>query len=201
MVKLEELTDEELIETYNKQNLEAVDILIRRYKTYVRQKIRTSYFIGSERDDLVQEGMIGLFKAICDYKPSKQISFKQFAQICIKRQISTAFTMANRKKHIPLNTSISLNQPITTEEAENLTLLDLMAENTTPEDLVISNEQLQILNDKIKNVLSNFEFEVLTLHLKGQPYQDIAIILDKSPKSIDNALQRIKRKINTALQK
>ncbi|ONI43040.1 RNA polymerase factor sigma-70 [Candidatus Epulonipiscium fishelsonii] len=194
---LEKLTDEELIKCYREKNLDAIEILIQRYKSYVKKRIKNIYIVGIERDDLVQEGMIGVFKAVCEYNPSKEIDFRNFANICITNQMNTVFKAAYRKKHMPLNNSVSLDQQIINQEDENITLMDIIKEDTglTPEELVISQENMERLIEYMKSVLSKFELDVAVLHIKGKSYQEIALLMNKSPKSIDNALQRIKRKL------
>lgn len=195
--ELEHLADEALIECYRQGQVQAIEILVQRYKTFVRNRIKSTYFIGADKEDLIQEGMIGLFKAICDYNPIKDASFRSFATLCVTRQISTAFKTATRQKHIPLNTSISLNIPVGTEEDENITLIDTIKgkDAFTPEEVVIHEEDLANLKKHIKEALSPLEWEVLTLHTEGKNYQEIAKELNKPSKSIDNALQRIKRKL------
>ena len=198
---LENMTDEELIYLYHNELKAPVEVLVQRYKKFVRAKIKANYFIGADKEDLVQEGMIGLFKAICDYNPNKETSFKSFAAICITRQISTAFKTVSRQKHMPLNTSISLNIPIGSkgadEEEESITLMDIIKynESITPEDEVINQESLEVLNKNILKVLSKLEWEVLKLHTQGKNYHEIAYDLNKPIKTIDNALQRLKKKL------
>lgn len=197
---LEMMSDEALIALYREGENNAIDLLIRRYKKFVRNRIRVNFFIGVDKDDLIQEGMIGLFKAICDYNPEKEASFKSFATLCVTRQISTAFKAVSRQKHIPLNRSISLSIPInksSDEEDEGITLMDVIKNNVspTPEEEVISKENVEDINDYIVKALSNLEIEVLHLYMDGKNYKEIAKILDKAPKSIDNALQRIKKKL------
>lgn len=198
---LEEKTDEELIELYRQSISEAGEVLVQRYKKFVRTKIKANYFLGADKEDLIQEGMIGLFKAICDYNENREASFKSFATICITRQLSTAFKTVSRQKHIPLNTSISLNIPIHAKRAEdddeNITLIDILRNKAdlTPEDEVINQEDLMDLNAYIKKSLSHLEWDVLVLHTQGKNYHEIAKELDKPVKSIDNALQRIKNKL------
>lgn len=200
---LEQLTDEALIESYRAGTNDAIEILVQRYKRFVRTKIRANYFIGVDKDDLIQEGMIGLFKAICDYDPHKDTTFKSFATLCVTRQVSTAFKAVSRQKHIPLNTSISLSIPISQkgneEDEEGITLLDTIKNTTsmTPEDEMISKENLEVLNNQMKKVLSKLEWQVLSLYISGKNYQEIAKELNKAPKSIDNALQRIKKKVES----
>lgn len=197
---LETMSDEALIALYREGENNAIDLLVRRYKKFVRNRIRVNFFIGVDKDDLIQEGMIGLFKAICDYNPEKEASFKSFATLCVTRQISTAFKAVSRQKHIPLNRSISLSVPInksSDEEDEGITLMDVIKNNVspTPEEEVISKENVEDINDYIVKALSNLEIEVLHLYMDGKNYREIAKILDKAPKSIDNALQRIKKKL------
>lgn len=195
--QLEDLPDEVLIEYYREGYGEAIEILVQRYKTFVRKRIKANYFIGADKEDLIQEGMIGLFKAICDYNPIKDASFKSFATLCVTRQVSTAFKTATRQKHIPLNTSISLNLPMNNEEDENVTLMDMIKEDHTfsPEEFVINQEDLENLQKNIKRSLSSLEWQVLIMHTDGKNYHEIAQELDKSAKSIDNTIQRIKRKL------
>ena len=197
---LELQTDETLINYYREGNSQAIDILVQRYKRLVRHNIKTSYFVGIDKEDIIQEGMIGLFKAICDYDPSKEASFKTFATLCVTRQVSSAFKAVSRQKHIPLNTSISLSIPIHKghdEEEDGITLLDTIKNNLSPspEDEIISRENVEGMNKRIIKMLSKLEWQVLSLHIAGKNYQEIAVELEKSPKSIDNALQRIKKKL------
>lgn len=198
MMTPEVLTDEELIAAYQTGDLESIEVLIQRYKSFVRKKIKSNYFIGADREDLIQEGMIGLFKAICDYNPNREASFKSFATLCITRQLSTAFKTATRQKHMPLNTSISLNLPIGGEEDDQITLMDTLKDdiNHNPEELIIHQEDLEMLQKHMKETLSELEWEVLLSHTQGKNYHEIAKDMGKSVKSIDNALQRIKRKLS-----
>lgn len=198
---LESMSDEALIALYRAGENNAIELLVQRYKKLVRNRIRVNFFIGADKDDLIQEGMIGLFKAICDYNPERETSFKSFATLCVTRQISTAFKAVSRQKHIPLNRSISLSVPISNkssdEDDEGITLMDVIKNNVspTPEDEVISKENVEDINDYIVKVLSALEIEVLHLYMDGKNYKEIAKVLDKPPKSIDNALQRIKKKL------
>lgn len=200
VIQFEDMTDEELIQNYRNGHVDAIEVIVQRYKKFVRAKIRSNYFIGIDKEDLIQEGMIGLFKAICDYNMTMNTSFKAFANICVTRQISTAFKTVTRQKHIPLNTSISLNIPISNkgEEGEDITLMDTIksAPSFNPEDVIIDQESLEVLNEYIKKSLSKMEWQVLNLHTQGKNYHEIANELQKSVKCIDNALQRIKRKLS-----
>ena len=204
--KLESLSDEVLITLYRQGTNEAVDVLIQRYKKLVRNRIKVNFFVGADKDDLIQEGMIGLFKAICDYNPEREASFKSFATLCVTRQISTAFKTVTRQKHIPLNRSISLSVPINSkssdDEDEGITLMDTLKNNIslTPEDEVISKENVEVIHEYIDKALSELEIEVLHFYMEGKNYREIAQLMDKPPKSIDNALQRIKKKLEVVNQ-
>lgn len=196
-----ELADEVIVEIAKDGDVDALEYLIRKYKNFVRAKARSYFLIGADREDIIQEGMIGLYKAIRDYRPDKLASFRAFAELCITRQIITAIKTATRQKHIPLNSYISLNKPIYDEESDR-TLLDVISGHkiTDPEELVISREELVHIEEKIGEILSNLEWSVLTLYLQGRSYQEIAYDLDRHVKSIDNALQRVKRKLEKYLE-
>ena len=196
----ENYSDEELLDIIKSGDTNATDYLINKYKNIVKMIARAYFMVGADREDIIQEGMIGLYKAIRDYKPDKSTSFKAFAEICVTRQIITAIKTATRQKHIPLNTYVSLNKPIYEEESER-TLLDVLAgiKISDPEELIISKEQMDYIEDKIENVLSDLELEVLTSYLDGKSYQEIACDLERHSKSIDNALQRVKRKLEKYL--
>ena len=158
--------------------------------------------IGADKEDIYQEGMIGFYKAIRDFKPDKFTSFKAFAEICVTRQIITAIKTATRQKHIPLNTYVSLNKPIYEDESDR-TLIDVLSSIaiSDPEELIISQEQLKFIEEEIAKVLSELELEVLTSYLDGKSYQEIASDLDRHEKSIDNALQRVKKKKEKCLNR
>ena len=193
-------SDEEIVAQAKSGNNRAQEYLISKYENFVKAKARSYFLIGADKEDIYQEGMIGLYKAIRDFNPEKSTSFKAFAEICVIRQIITAIKTATRQKHIPLNTYISLNKPIYEEESER-TLLDVLAgiKITDPEELMISKEQIKYIEEKISKVLSGLELEVLTSYLDGKSYQEIASDLEKHSKSIDNALQRVKRKLEKCL--
>jgi len=199
---LSNLSDDELVDYVHDGNKEAQEILIKRYKNFVLAKSRSYFLVGADRDDIVQEGMIGLYKAIRDYKIERLASFRAFAELCITRQIITAIKAATRQKHQPLNSYISLNKPIYDEESDR-TLLDVIkgSKLTNPERLFISNETYDLIEKNIVEMLSDLEFGVLQEYLKGKSYEDIADSLDKHVKSVDNALQRVKRKIEDFLEK
>ena len=194
--KYADISDEDIIELSRNGDKYAIDYIIDKYKNLVRARSRTYFLIGADREDIVQEGMIGLYKAARDFKKDKHSSFKAFAELCITRQIITAIKCATRQKHIPLNSYISLNKPFFEEENEQ-TLLDTIGQkkNTNPEEIVISKEHFSSVEDKMFKVLSKFERKVLSYYLDGKGYTEIAKHLGKSEKSIDNALQRIKRKV------
>ena len=195
------LTDEEVVEMSHQGEPLAEDYLLDKYKNFVRAKARSYFLIGADHEDIVQEGMIGLYKAIRDYRPEKLSSFRAFAELCITRQIITAIKTATRQKHIPLNSYISLNKPLYDEESDR-TLMDVIMEGkvSNPEEIIINREDLTNINEKIKEVLSGLEQEVLSAYLDGKSYQEIAESLGRHVKSIDNALQRVKRKLEKYLE-
>ncbi len=198
---LEVHTDEKIVEMVREGNSEALDYLINKYKNFVRAKARTYFLIGADREDIVQEGMIGLYKAIRDYQEDKLSSFKAFAELCVTRQIITAIKTATRQKHIPLNSYVSLDKPIFDEESDR-TLLDVIEGSKTmdPIELIISREQYGDMEYKMKEILSDLEREVLNLYLDGRSYHEISEQLNRHVKSIDNALQRVKRKLERYLE-
>jgi len=187
--------DETLLLRIKNGDNEALESLINKYKNFVRSKAKTYFLIGADKEDIVQEGMIGLFKAIRDFKDDKLVSFKSFAEICVTRQIITAIKAATRQKHMPLNSYISLNKPVYEEDGER-TLMETINHDSVsdPELLFISKEEVSRIEDKINEVLSPFELDVLYAYLQGKSYQEIAAFLNKEVKSVDNALQRVKKK-------
>ncbi|MEA1960936.1 MAG: RNA polymerase sporulation sigma factor SigH [Bacillota bacterium] len=196
-----EMTDEEIVELAQRGEQFAIEFLVDKYKNFVRAKARSYFLIGADREDIIQEGMIGLFKAIRDYKVDKLTSFRAFAELCITRQIITAIKTATRQKHIPLNSYISLNKPIYDEESDR-TLMDILSTNkiTNPEEIVISREEFVFIEQKMGEILSSLEWKVLMAYLEGKSYQEIAAELKRHVKSIDNALQRVKRKLEKHLE-
>ena len=198
--EFDEKLDEEVVLEAKNGNVRAQEYLRSKYENFVKSKAKSYFLIGADKEDIYQEGMIGLYKAIRDFKPDKLTSFKAFAELCVTRQIITAIKTATRQKHIPLNTYVSLNKPIYEEESDR-TLLDVLAgfRITDPEELVISQEQMEHIEGEISKVLSDLELEVLTSYLDGKSYQEIACDLDRHAKSIDNALQRVKRKLEKCL--
>jgi len=179
----------------------ALEYIIKKYKNFVKAKAKSYFLIGADKEDIIQEGMIGLYKAVRDFDASKTNSFKGFADICITRQIITAIKTATRQKHIPLNSYISLNKPVYDEESER-TLLDIIATSivTDPEELIISKEELKHIESKMNELLSDLELQVVEYYLNGKSYQYIADKLKRDVKSIDNALQRVKRKLEKHLE-
>lgn len=188
-------TDELLIEQLRSGQREITDYIMDKYKNLVRKRANAMFLIGGDTDDLIQEGMIGLFKAIRDFNVDKDTSFYHFADLCITRQIYHAVEASQRKKHLPLNTYVSLNAQMGQEGEE--TFLDVLEsfEYSNPEQLLIEREDARAIREKLKDDLSRFERQVLQLYLQGLSYQQIAEQLDKEPKAIDNALQRIRAKI------
>ena len=195
------LSDEDVVALCRTGDTVAVEYLLNKYKNFVRSKARSYFLIGADHEDIVQEGMIGLYKAIRDFRAEKLSSFRAFAELCITRQIITAIKTATRQKHIPLNSYVSLNKPLYDEESDR-TLMDVCAEghSANPEELIISREDLQGIHQRIDEVLSGLEQEVLNAYLDGKSYQEIADKLGRHVKSIDNALQRVKRKLEKYLE-
>ena len=180
----------------------ALAALLARYRSFARMKARSYFLVGADREDIVQEGMIGLYKAIRDFDPSREASFRSFAELCVTRQIITAIKAATRQKHSPLNNYVSFSRPVAGEDDGERLLSDLLPTVgvADPADLVISAERIRALQAHVDEVLSDLETEVLRLHVEGKSYQEIAERLQRHVKSIDNALQRIKKKLECHLQ-
>lgn len=197
VMELDTLSDERITELARRGVSRAFDVLMSRYREIVRRKVRSYFLVGADEDDLIQEGMIGLFKAARDYRHERCDSFPAFADLCITRQIITAIKTASRLKHQPLNTYISLNRPVCLEEDPDRVLLDLLGESylRDPVELIIGREEMERLLRCVKDELSRLESEVLILYMGGNSYQKIASTLGCNVKSVDNALQRVKRKI------
>ena len=195
------MTDDEVVDLAQEGNALAIEYLIKKYKNFVKARSNSYFLIGADSDDIVQEGMIGLYKAIRDYKKEELASFFSFAELCITRQIITAIKTATRQKHQPLNSYVSLDKPIFHADS-NRTLLDVLegSKLDNPEKLVVSDEVYDILETNIKSMLSELELKVLQEYLKGRSYQEIAENLGRHVKSVDNALQRVKRKLEELLE-
>ena len=194
----ENMADEDVVlKAKQEDNALAQEYLLHKYRNFVRAKARSYFLIGAEREDIIQEGMIGLYKAIRDFRRDKQSSFRAFAELCVTRQIITAIKTATRQKHIPLNSYISLNKPIYEDDSDR-TLLDVFAntnKQTNPEEMIIRQEELADIQNKMYKILSDLEWEVFMSYLDGKSYQETAAELHRHIKSIDNALQRVKRKV------
>ena len=202
--KYEQATDEELIDRLRNGEESIVDYICDKYKNLVRSKAKSMYILGADSEDLIQEGMIGLFKAVRDYDAGRDASFFTFADLCISRQMYTAVQAAKRQKHIPLNTYVSLYGSFSEkEEGEERNLLEALANPTelNPEEMFLDKERVAYLEEVIENELSSFEKQVLDLYLTGMKYTQIAKVLGKDEKSTDNALQRIKNKLKKLIVK
>ena len=198
------MTDEQLIRRLRDGETAITDYIMDKYKYLVRKKAKAMYLLGGENDDLIQEGMIGLFKAVRDYDVEQEASFHSFADLCISRQMYTAIKLSQRQKHIPLNSYVSLyDEGDESGEEKQPPLIDQIktAKDNNPEDLFLDKEYFAMMEKKLKERLSDLESRVLHLHLMGEDYRTIAKLLDKSPKSIDNALQRIKQKMGELFEK
>lgn len=198
------MSDDELLELINKKDTEALDFLICKYKDLVNSKVNKYFIIGAEKEDIVQEGLIGLYKAIKDYKPDKQNSFKSFANLCIERQLITAIKSSNRQKHMPLNSYLSLNMTaFENEDGNNDTQIVDVLENTViedPLDTITKKEYFSSVENVIDSSLSDFEKKVLNRYVQGESYVKIAERLDAPVKSVDNAIQRIRKKTAKNIQ-
>lgn len=199
MAGYEQKTDEQLIRMLRKGDTAITDYIMEKYKNLVRKEANAMYLLGGENDDLIQEGMIGLFKAVQNYDLTQETSFYNFARLCITRQMYSAIEASKRKKHSPLNSYISLYE----KTGEREPLIDTMeaAKESNPEELLVGREYVELLQNKLMENLSDLENRVLYLHLLGTDYKTIARLLDKSPKTVDNALQRIKSKMERILAK
>ncbi len=188
--------EEEVVMEAQNGDTRAQEYIITKYENFVKVKAKSYFLIGADREDIYQEGMIGLYKAIRDFNGEKSSSFKIFAEVCITRQIITAIKTATRQKHIPLNTYVSLNKPVSEDDSDR-TLLDILSSMkiTDPEALFIGEEQKAYMEEEMQKNLSSLELEVLYSYLDGKSYQEIACDLDRHSKSIDNALQRVKKKL------
>src|SRR3990170_2793439 len=196
-VALTELNDDDLVARFQGGDNDALDVLLQRYRRFTRAKARGYFLIGADSDDIEQEGMIGLFKAVRDFRPDRQASFRAFAELCITRQIITAIKTATRQKHQPLNSYVSLSRGYGGSDDEDRAFVDVLVTDHAPDpaDVVIDSEELSVIRSSMGRALSKFESQVMQLYVEGKSYQQIADMLGKHAKSIDNALQRIKRKL------
>ncbi len=201
MINYESLSDEELLSMHRAGDKRAEDTLYARYKQIVRSKARTYFLIGADREDIIQEGMIGLYKAVLDYQTDRQASFRSFAELCITRQIISAIKSATRKKHMPLNSYISFNRSVFDGDNER-PLIDVLTSTrmTDPEEVLIGRENYAAVADSIEHSLSKLERNALGFYLDGYSYQQIADALGVTTKSVDNAIQRVKKKLEARLQ-
>ena len=202
MSKYDRMTDEQLLCDYKNGNQEIMDYLMVKYKSMVRKKARAMYLLGGENEDLIQEGMIGLIKAVRDFDVTQKTSFSSFAELCVSRQMYSAIEASNRKKHLPLNSYVSLYEDSEeVGEGRSLPLIDTIesSKENDPEVLYFGKEYTEAFAEQLKELLSPLENQVLYLHLMGTDYRTIAELLGKSPKSVDNALQRIKTKAQKIL--
>ncbi len=192
----EKMSDEEVVELSASGDRRATEYILSKYKNLVKSRAKAYFIAGADHDDIVQEGMIGLFKAVRDFDITKQPTFRGFAEICVKRQIITAIKAAGRQKHLPLNSYVSLSDPVYEDNADR-TLVDMIAERQSadPEEVFLRRERAEMINAEIEDKLSDLEKTVLSLYLGGMNYQEIAAELKRTPKSIDNALQRVKHKL------
>jgi RNA polymerase sporulation-specific sigma factor len=202
MEDLDSASDEELVALFQGGHEPAVEALLHRYRNFARLKARSYFLAGADKDDIVQEGMIGLYKAIRDFSSEHETSFRAFAELCITRQIITAVKTATRQKHIPLNSYVSLTKPVSGEEEGDYVLQDVLvsAQDPDPADMVISNDELRSMKIAFAEILSDFEADVLHMYVEGKSYQEIGAHLNRHVKSIDNAIQRIKRKVELHLR-
>ena len=190
------LSDEEIVDIYQRENNHfATDYIVQRYKNFVRSNARSYFLMGADKEDIIQEGMIGLYKATRDYNRDREVSFKSFAELCITRQIISAIKGASRQKHIPLNSYISLNKPAYDDSERTLIEVLETEKNLDPEEVVINREQYALIKEVMEAVLSPLEWDVLRGYMDAKSYQEMAEEHHRSIKSIDNALQRVKKKM------
>jgi RNA polymerase sporulation-specific sigma factor len=201
LIPLSELADTELVARFHEGDHEALQVLLERYRRFARAKARGYFLVGADSDDIEQEGMIGLFKAARDYNPDRQASFRAFAELCITRQVITAIKTATRQKHQPLNQYVSISGVRGSDDPSERTVEDLLDDHylADPADEVVSNERMAQMRQSMAELLSGLEVDVLRLYVEGKSYQEIGEQLGRHVKSIDNALQRIKRKLDVHL--
>ena len=200
--RFQSMTDEEIALQAQEADGAALEYLLNKYKNFVRSRARSYFLIGADHEDIVQEGMIGLYKAIRDFRTDKLASFRAFAELCITRQIITAIKSATRKKHIPLNTYVSLSRPVYEDGDGERTLIDVLETTriSDPEEALIGRESYEAVARDIENALSKLEREALSLYLQGLSYQQIAAAMGRSTKCVDNAIQRVKKKLEERMK-
>ncbi|HBA63908.1 MAG TPA: RNA polymerase sporulation sigma factor SigH [Lachnospiraceae bacterium] len=204
MTEYGRMKDDELIRRLRDGDASVTEFIMEKYKNMVRKKAKAMYLLGGENDDLIQEGMIGLFKAVRDYDPDQETSFASFADLCISRQIYSAVLAARRKKHLPLNSYVSIYETENREEEGSAPpLLETIEDEKgrNPEEMLLGREALECIETRLQERLSHLESRVLYLHMQGMDYTTIAKIIDKSPKAVDNALQRIRMKTQEIVEK
>jgi RNA polymerase sporulation-specific sigma factor len=200
-VLLADLGDEDLVARFQRGDVDALNVLIERYRRFARSKARTYFLVGAESDDIEQEGMIGLYKAARDYRSDRQASFRAFAEICVTRQVITAIKAATRQKHQPLNQYVSISGVRGGDDAKERTVEDMLDDHrvSDPAEEIVSRERMDSMRQSVADMLSGLEVDVLRLYVEGKSYQEISDRLGRHVKSIDNALQRIKRKLDQHL--
>ncbi|MGH9279470.1 MAG: RNA polymerase sporulation sigma factor SigH [Acidimicrobiales bacterium] len=198
---LPEITDDDLVALFHGGEVQALNLLLERYRRFARSKARGYFLVGADFDDIEQEGMIGLYKAVRDFRPDRQASFRAFAELCITRQIITAIKTATRQKHQPLNRYVSLSGLRVVDDPGEWWVEELLDDHHVPDpaDEVVSCERMAAMRASMAEMLSTLEVDVLRLYLEGHSYQEISVMLGRHVKSIDNALQRIKRKLEAHL--
>ncbi len=189
----DDVTDEELVARYQAGEAQAAEGLLGRYRDFTRMKVRSYFLAGGDREDTIQEGMIGLYKAIRDYDPDRERSFKTFADLCITRQVISAIKTARRNKHGPLNSYVSISGTVAGDE--DAVPLEILGTSMDPSDVVVSREEVDAIRMAFSEVLSDFEADVLHLYVEGKSYQEIGEVLGREGKAVDNAVQRIRKKI------
>lgn len=193
-------TDEQLVELVREGHEDALVQLLCRYRRFARAKARSYFLVGADREDIVQEGMIGLYKAVRDYEPGHESSFRSFAELCVTRQILTAIKTATRQKHVPLNSYVSFDRPYDDDPGHTVGDALAVEADADPLSILIASDEIAQLRDTFDEILSGLEAEVLQLYVEGRSYQEIADVLGRHVKSVDNALQRIKRKVEQHLR-
>lgn len=195
-IHYETMPDEAIAELARNFDGDALEYLLNKYKNFVRAKARSYFLIGADREDIVQEGMIGLYKAVRDFRPTRLTSFRAFAELCVTRQIITAIKTATRQKHRPLNSYVSLSKPAYDEDSDR-TMMDVISSSkiSNPEEIIIGREDFSSIETKMSKILSPLEMQVLRKYIEGKSYFEVAEELDRSVKSVDNALQRVKNKL------